>query len=135
MDDHTPMPTVSRLEVITTGARRRWSRAEKLRIVAESYAGDRGASATARRHGLSTSQLFGWRKLAREGRLSVDTAPGFAAAVIVADPSTAMPSAPPPPATASTGRMEISLGHARIVVDASVDSAALARVLEVLARR
>ncbi|WP_369527205.1 transposase [Bradyrhizobium diazoefficiens] len=32
-------------------------------------------SATARRNGLSTSQLFTWRRLAREGRLGGDAAP------------------------------------------------------------
>ena len=36
MTDHTPMSTVSRLDVISTGARRRWALAEKQRIVAES---------------------------------------------------------------------------------------------------
>jgi len=62
------MPKVSRLEVISTGARRRWTLAEKQRIVAESYDGHRQVSATARRNGLSASQLFTWRRLAREGR-------------------------------------------------------------------
>ncbi|WP_161533274.1 transposase [Bradyrhizobium sp. LCT2] len=32
-------------------------------------------SVTARRNGLSTSQLFTWRRLAREGKLSGDAAP------------------------------------------------------------
>lgn len=127
MDDHTPMPQVSRLEVITTGARRRWTLAEKRRIVAESYSIPRGASATAHRHGLSTSQLFGWRKLAREGRLAVGKDSGFAAAMIV-------PEAPGATPGLGVGRMEISVASARIAVDASVDVAALARVLEVLSR-
>jgi transposase-like protein len=60
---------VSRLEVISTGARRRWTLAEKQRIVAESQAGRRQVSATARRYSLSVSQLFTWCRLAREGRL------------------------------------------------------------------
>lgn len=34
-----PMPKVSRLEVVSTGARRRWTLEEKQRIVAESYGG------------------------------------------------------------------------------------------------
>jgi transposase len=123
------MPQVSRLEVITTGARRRWTSAEKRRLVAESYAVPRGASATARRHGLTISQLFGWRKLAREGRLGGGEECGFAAAMIVPDGS-AMRSDP----GLGAGRMEISVGDARIAVDAGVDAAALARVLEVLSR-
>jgi transposase-like protein len=63
------MSKVSRLEVILTGARRRWSAEENRRIVAESESGPRQVSATARRHGLFPSQLFNWRLLACEGQL------------------------------------------------------------------
>jgi transposase len=83
MTDHTPISNVSRLDVISTGARRRWPLAEKQRIVAESYSGPRLVSATARRNGLSASQLFTWRRLAGEGRLTdADEVPRFAAAII-----------------------------------------------------
>jgi len=132
MDSHTPMPKVSRLEVITTGSRRRWTLEEKLRIVAESFSGHRAASSTARRYGLSSNQLFAWRKQAREGRLSEMGTPGFAAAVVVPDG----PAAPDRLArSAGAGRMEIVVGEVRVFVDASVDGAALARVLDVLERR
>src|SRR5512144_334748 len=57
-----------RIEVITGVARRRrWSVEEKLRIVAESFAGGAPVSVVAQRHGLRSNQLFKWRKLAREG--------------------------------------------------------------------
>lgn len=136
MDDHTPMPKVARLEVITIGARRRWTLAEKLRIIEESHIGARQASATARRHGLSTSQLFAWRKLAREGRLEADNAAGLTPAMIIADAiaETPIPS-PPPSRTHAPGRMEIVVEAGRVIVDASVDQAALARVLSILAQR
>jgi len=52
------MLKVSRLEVISTGARRRGTLEEKQRIVAESYGVPRQVSATARRNGLSASQRF-----------------------------------------------------------------------------
>src|SRR6202795_3424371 len=74
MTDHTTMSKVSRIEVISTGARRRWTLEEKRRIVSESYGGRREVSATARRHGLSGGQLFTWRRLAREGRLGDEPA-------------------------------------------------------------
>ncbi|MGX4803418.1 transposase [Bradyrhizobium guangdongense] len=48
---------------------------EKQRIVTESYGGPGLVSVTARRNGLSISQLFTWRRSAREGKLSGDAAP------------------------------------------------------------
>jgi transposase len=129
------MPKLSRLEVIETGARRRWSLAEKRRIVAESDSAPRLVSATARRYGLSVSQLFGWRRLARDGRLGADDdATGFVAAVMVAESWAA--AAPTAPAALGQGRMEIVLsGARRVIVDKGVDAAALARVIGVLERR
>lgn len=52
MPDYTPMPKVSRLEVITNAARRRRTDEQKRRIVAESFSGSRRDSATARRYWL-----------------------------------------------------------------------------------
>jgi transposase len=141
------MSKVARLEVISVGARRNWALEEKQRIVAESYAAPRQVSATARRNGLSASQLFTWRRLARDGRLSDDEMT-FASAVIggassSGDPpflpgrSTVADRGLPPQAstTATSGRIEIVLarGH-RVIVDNSVDAAALARVVAVLER-
>ena len=96
--------------------------------MAESYASADGVKGTARRHGLLVSQVSAWRGLARAGRLGKSVAPGFAAAVIVPDAS-----APAAPAI-GTGVMEIIVAGARIIVDASVDSSALARVVEALRR-
>jgi transposase len=88
MTDHTPISKISRLDVISTGARRRWTLEEKQRIVAESYSGPRLVSVTARRNGLSASQLFTWRRLAREGRLvETDETTVFAPAIISGDPT------------------------------------------------
>jgi transposase len=142
------MSKVSRLDVISTGARRRWTLAEKQRIVAESYGARRLVSATARRNGLSASQLFSWRRLAREGHLvEVDEATRFAPAIIGGEPSTSSPSSLPeqlegaehspssPYPVSAPGRMEIVLSRGRrVIVDTSVDAAALARVVAVLER-
>jgi hypothetical protein len=51
MTDHTPSSKLSRPEVVSTGARRRWTLEEKQRLVAESYEGPRLVSLTARRNG------------------------------------------------------------------------------------
>jgi transposase len=59
---------VRRLEVFTgAGRRRSWSAEQKARIVAESYENGTTVCAVARRHGLTPTQLFAWRRLAREG--------------------------------------------------------------------
>jgi transposase len=51
------------VEVITSvERRRRWSREDKLRIVAESAEPGRTSSQVARRYGLSSGQLFTWRR-------------------------------------------------------------------------
>lgn len=96
--------------------------------MAESYASADGVTGTARRHGLLVSQISAWRGLVRAGRLGKSETPGFAAAVIVPD---AMTSTGP---ANGAGVMEIIVAGARIIVDASVDGPALARVVEVLRR-
>jgi len=141
MTDHTPISKVSRLEVVSTGARRRWTSEEKQRIVAESYGGPRLVSVTARRNGLSASQLFTWRRLAREDRLSGDAVPVLVPVEIAFTPapaSTCTPQPPPsPPAQrARVGIIEIELnGDCRVRVDRDVDAEALQRVLELLRRQ
>jgi transposase len=52
------------------GPRRRFSVAEKLRILAETDLAGETVSAVARRHKISPSQLFNWRRLRDEGVLS-----------------------------------------------------------------
>ena len=55
--------TMSTVEVITrVERRRRWSRDEKQRVVAESSRPDRTVSQVARAHGLAPNLLFTWRR-------------------------------------------------------------------------
>jgi transposase len=127
MDRRKDSAQVQRLDVVELGRRRRWTTEAKLRMVEESFAGWRQASATARRHGISTSLLFAWRKAYRAGTL-VDAVPvGFVPAVVVEERPAAAPPAP--------SRIEIVTpnGH-RVLVAADVDEAALFRVLAALAR-
>lgn len=57
-----------RLEIFTgAGRRRAWSPEQKAAIVAESLEDGATVSRVARRHGLSSQQLFTWRRLARRG--------------------------------------------------------------------
>ena len=58
---------VRRFEVFTgVGKRRDWPPEAKASIVAESYSGKESVSAVARRHAMSASQLFTWRRLLRK---------------------------------------------------------------------
>ena len=121
MDDLTDTRHISRLEIVDTGRRRRWSAAEKLRIVEESISAPRLASATARRHGISNQLLFAWRKAYREGRLG--DIPGFVPAVTV-------PEQPGKGTGTGCRRIEIVIGNGRrVIVDCEVDVEALLRII------
>lgn len=57
-----------RIEIITgTERRRRWSAAEKLRIVEETLTGADSVSVVARRLGVAPNLLYRWRRLMTEG--------------------------------------------------------------------
>jgi len=82
MVDHIVDASVPRGRVdirVGVGCRRRWSVEAKGRIVAESYAPGAVVSEVARRHDMSPQHLFGWRKAARAGLLTLpaDEAPMF----------------------------------------------------------
>ncbi|WP_366937850.1 transposase [Phreatobacter sp.] len=131
---------MSRLDMVETGRRRRWSEGEKERIVLESMAGPRQISATARRHGIARSQLLAWR---RALFVEPSAAPaGFVPMIVTSEtdrredarmmgagaPSALAVAAPTP------GRIEIVLrGGRRIIVEGAVDAdtvLTLARGLE-----
>jgi|SRR5579871_326402 len=57
--------------------RRRWTAAEKQRIVAESLAGEASVTEVARRHDIHPNQLHLWRRQARSGAVSGAGAEGF----------------------------------------------------------
>ena len=64
---------------VGVGCRRRWSVETNGRIVAESYAPGAVVSEVARQHDMSPQHLFGWRKAARAGLLTLpaDAVPMF----------------------------------------------------------
>jgi transposase len=66
------------LEIISgVERRRRWSLADKLRIVAEADEPGAKVAEVACRHEISRSILWTWRKQARFGRLAMSDPPGF----------------------------------------------------------
>jgi transposase len=65
MPEHVLTPEV---EIITDGGRRRrWTAAEKLRIVEETLDGTTSISVVARRNGVGANLLYRWRRLMLEG--------------------------------------------------------------------
>jgi transposase len=59
---------MSEIEIITDGGRRRrWSAAEKLRIVEETLEEGASISVVARRNGVAPNLLYRWRRLMLEG--------------------------------------------------------------------
>jgi transposase len=114
------------------GERRRriWSEEEKRRIVAETREPGSSVSIVARRHDLNANLLFTWRRKMAAASGAAADAMRLVPAVITPDP---IPAVPP---TVPSGRIEIALaGGDRVIVDATVDAAVLARVLRVLSRR
>jgi transposase len=121
------------VEVITSvERRRRWSREEKLRIVAESAQPGRTTSQVARDHGIAPGQLFIWRRqLLSEAIASGVVDDGFAA-VEIANGAAASASL----AMGGDRPIEIRLPNGIVIgVSEAVGVEALRRVLTALAGR
>lgn len=130
MDVYTDTP-LSRLEIVERGGRRRFSDEAKLQIVEESYSGRRLGSATARKYGITRSQLNEWRDAARAGRFGPASSAGFVPAVIVPE----IAAATGPLMADGNGRIEIVMANGRrVIVDRDVDVEALLRIVQALER-
>ena len=128
MNKDSYRPDVSRMDIIELGRRREFTDAVRLRIVEESYSAPRLASATARKYGLSRSQLNTWRRAYREGRLAIGDFDGFVPALVVAEAP--LPAPVPLNSPSGAGRMEIVIANGRrVVVDRDVDVDALLRIV------
>jgi transposase len=108
------------IEVITSvQRRRRWSAAEKERIVAAAFEPGANASAAARAAGIGASQLFRWRQELR----TRDALPAQFAAVRVA------------PQALPAGVIEVELATgARLRICGPIDAATAAAAITALSR-
>ena len=129
-------------EIITgRERRRRWSVADKLRVLAECSEPGAQVTAVAARHGIYRSLVFQWRRQARDGLLVAEPVPGFVP-VRLETPETpaqaALPSVPAAPARRALAArapalIEIELPDGvRLRVGEEVGAAALRRVLAAL---
>jgi len=109
------------VEVITSvERRRRWSAAEKERLVAASLEPGGSVSAVARQAGMHPSQLYGWRR--QLVRRSQPTA-SFAAVRIAAEP------------TPADGLIEIELANgSRVRISGPADAALVRAIMGVVAK-
>jgi len=85
--------------------RRRWSLEEKLRILAQSVAPGSSASLACRMHGISSGQLYTWRRQFRTGELT-----GFAPVMVASPISELPPSAAPLDPAALVGEADRQAG-------------------------
>jgi len=135
-----------RVEVLARAERRRsWSAEQKLAIVGESLGPDLTPTEVARKHRISTGQIYTWRQqfLGCEGPAVSRTAARFTAVEltpaytpVLAPPGPPAPCPLPAASPRPEGLIEVMLpGGVSVRVDASVDARALRRVLGALEGR
>ena len=124
--------TKTQVEVITSvQRRRRWSRAEKERIVAAALEPGVVASEVAREAGIHTSQLFRWRQ---ELCKKMPAPVAFNAVAVAPLPEPAAPSLPAPLSEqAGTVEIEFATGG-RMRITGSVDASTVSALMKALAR-
>jgi transposase len=120
--------------------RRKWPVEAKARIMEEALAPDTTIAAVADRHGVARSQVYGWLKKARAGKLpGISVSPAACTAFVPVKVEEAAAPAPllapraMPEARRRIGAVEITLGNGRsLKVDEEIDPALLARLAAAL---
>lgn len=137
----------ARVEVMGAERRRSWTAEQKREIVGESLGPELTPTEVARKHGISTGQLYTWRQqmVSVQGALAGRPGPRFTAVELSSpspeptSPALASPSIPAMPERSlglPAGLIEILLpGGVSLRVDGQVDGRALQRVLRALEGR
>ena len=114
--------------------RRRYSIAEKRRIVEESFQPGSSVARVARAHGINANQVFSWRRLYQRGRLGGNVRPAPATELlpvtITDSPAASVPA--PPPSSVPAGTIQLQLPRGRLRIEGAVDPHSLRVVLECL---
>lgn len=131
MSDFINRPQIEVLSAADGERRRYWSDDDRLRIVEESFIGQRQAAATARRHGICRSLLTTWRRQYRNGELGSSRPVSFAPVSVTKAPALQTNSVDPCPP--QDCQVEIALLNGRrVIVPVGVEPEALARILAVV---
>ena len=108
------------------------SKAERRQIVEETMKPGASVSVVARAHDVNANQVFGWRKLYREGRLEI---PQTMRALVPVKITDAVEKPRPSHREAKpSGIIDIDLGHARIRIEGAADPACVRAAVEGLVR-
>jgi transposase len=125
------------MEIILGEPRRRWSEEEKRALVAETLVEGQTVHGVARRHNISRSMLFCWRKQYGEAlsRPAPASTPIGFTPVAVAGPEVATPPTPPAsPAAMPLIELEFESG-ARLRISGAADPNLVAAVMKAMPRR
>ncbi|WP_432788102.1 IS66-like element accessory protein TnpA [Novosphingobium rhizosphaerae] len=129
---------MERFEVFTGAGRRRdWPSEVKASIVAESFTGLETVCSVARRHGVSPSQLFAWRRLLRqqlvEQGAAVPTVSAFVPAVVTIDEAKpAVQQRTKKRRRSKTSAVELEIDGVAVKISRGADAGVIAAVIEAL---
>jgi transposase len=114
--------------------RRKYSIAEKRRIVEESFQPGSSVARVARAHGINANQVFSWRRLYQRGRLGGNVRPAPAAELlpVTITDSPASPAPASPPSSVPVGTIQLQLPRGRLRIEGAVDPHSLRVVLQLL---
>jgi len=115
--------------------RRMRPKAERRRIVEETFRPGASVARVARAHGVNANQVFNWRRLYQQGRLEVEATARVLVPVRITDSiGKERPSGAKPRRGTEAGVIDIDLGHARVRIEGGADPACVRAALEGLVR-
>jgi len=123
-------------ETAAGSKRRRYSIAEKRRMVEESFQPGASVARVARAHGVNANQVFSWRRLYQRGRLGGNTRAAQAVELLpvtISDsPAAPVPTPAATPRSVSAGTIQLQLPRGRLRIEGVVDPDCLRVVLNCL---
>nr|WP_086494215.1 transposase [Novosphingobium panipatense] len=128
---------VTRFEVFTGAGRRRdWPPEVKASILAESFSGQETVCSVARRHGMSPSQLFTWRRqLRKQLENQGEAVPAFVPAVVdavSAEEFTPAIQRPKKRRRSKASAVELEIDGVAVKISRGADAGVIAAVIEAL---